>query len=164
MKYKQRAAVGRNRWPPAIFIGMKEIRHVRWKAIVQVVTGAVIASGGLLLLLHGNNALLGWASLVFGAIMVLVNRLKLKEKDVLLRLMPTQIWTKEFGWQPWEGLLVKLEDSRQGYSLEIRRPNTFTPRFFEYVSVLTISETELLNWVKRFATTIELEHRNKSGG
>lgn len=96
--------------------------------------------------------------------MVLVNRLKLKEKDVLLRLMPTQIWTKEFGWQPWKGLLVKLEDSRQGCSLEIRRPNTFTPRFFEYVSVLTIRETELLNWVKRFAPTIELEHRNKSGG
>lgn len=60
--------------------------------------------------------------------------------------------------------MVKLEDSRQGYSLEIRRPNTFTPRFFEYVSVLTIRETELLNWVERFATTVELEHRNKSGG
>ncbi|MBF9224179.1 hypothetical protein [Hymenobacter ruricola] len=134
---------------------MKEVRYVRWKAMMQVMVGAAIATGGLLIIASSKQALPGVLFLIFGTIMALVNRLKLKEKDVLLRLTPEQIWTKEFGWQPWGSLLVKLENSRQGYSLEIRRPTDFTPRFHEYVSALTISEHELQDWVKRFAAATD---------
>ncbi|WP_324672846.1 hypothetical protein [Hymenobacter sp. GOD-10R] len=89
---------------------------------------------------------------LLGALVIHMASLRLKESDVLLRLTPEKVWTKELGWQSWEDLAVSLERVRLGYySIEIRRLHDLTPRFFEYVPYLDIEGKELASWVQQFA-------------
>ncbi|QDA59583.1 hypothetical protein [Hymenobacter jejuensis] len=133
---------------------MKEVKYIRWKAMVFVAFGASISFVGAYLCSDFERIILGIAVFVFGALLMHVGRLRLRENDVLLRLTPEAIWTKEFGWQPWNKMVVELDRTQRAFTatLEIHRPNDATPRFFEYVSHLTISENELRQWLERFAS------------
>ena len=75
--------------------------------------------------------------------------MRLQENDVLLRMTPEMVWTKEFGWQPWGKLEIKLKDNGKygGLVLEIHKPDEFTPRFLEYIGTLDIDEEELRDWL-----------------
>ncbi|MGI4865257.1 MAG: hypothetical protein ACRYFZ_15150 [Janthinobacterium lividum] len=130
---------------------MREVKYVRWKAWISVAFGLAIAGVGLAACWEFNKLPLGAAVTLFGAVMVHVARLRLVESDVLLRLTPDKIWTKEFGWQPWGSLVVDLDINHRESSLEIHRPNEFTPRFREDIAKLDISPAELRHWVTRYA-------------
>ncbi|WP_188814952.1 hypothetical protein [Hymenobacter cavernae] len=109
----------------------------------------------MLTVIRGMDQLLpGIIEALVGALIIHMANLRLKERDVLLRLTPEKVWTKELGWQSWENLAVSLERIRLGYySLEIRPVNDLTPRFFEYVPYLDIEGEELKRWVQQFART-----------
>ena len=130
---------------------MREVKYVRWKAWVGVVFGVAVALGGLAVCRDLDYLFPGAAIVLLGSLMAHVARLRLLENDVLLRLTPDKIWTKEFGWQPWERLVIDLDINRRSSRLEIRRPNEFTPRFWENVAHLDISPAELRQWVARYA-------------
>jgi hypothetical protein len=130
---------------------MREVKYIRWKAWVGVAFGAAVALGGLAVCRDLAYLFPGAAIVLLGAVLVHVARLRLLENDVLLRLTPDKVWTKELGWQPWDRLVIDLATNRQSSSLEIRRPNEFTPRFWENVAHLDISLAELRQWVARYA-------------
>jgi hypothetical protein len=130
---------------------MREVKYVRWKAWVGVAFGTVIALGGLVVCRDLESLFPGAAIILLGAVMAHVARLRLIENDVLLRLTPNKIWTKEFGWQPWGSLVVDLAINHRESSLEIHWPNEFTPRFREDIAKLDISPAELRQWVERYA-------------
>ncbi|GAB2791726.1 hypothetical protein GCM10027175_33050 [Hymenobacter latericoloratus] len=127
---------------------MVEVRYNRWSAWLQVALGLVLLGTGIAL----SPTIAGLILLLAGAVTVHIASLRLRESDVLLRLTPERIWTKEFGWQPWKKLVVNLESDRNGYTLEIHRPSSFTPRFYARVSTLTITAKELKAWAMQFAT------------
>jgi hypothetical protein len=139
---------------------MLEVKYVRWKAFIQLSFGIVLAVIGILLALcTAGPILVGVVAVFAGMIFIQMARIRLQESDTILRLTPTMVWTKEFGWQPWESLLFILENTRKDCTLEIRRPTDFTPRFFEWVGTLTISKSELSQWIKRFAINYKIDNQ-----
>jgi hypothetical protein len=139
---------------------MLEVKYVRWKAFIQLAFGILLPVSGILLAVCTEGPILVGVVAVFaGMIFIQMARLRLQENDIILRLTPTMVWTKEFGWQPWESLLFILENTRKDCTLEIRRPTDFTPRFFEWVGTLTISKSELSQWIKRFATNYKIDNQ-----
>jgi hypothetical protein len=139
---------------------MLEVKYVRWKAFIQLAFGILLAVSGILLAVCTEGLILVGVVAVFaGMIFIQMARIRLQESDTILLLTPTMVWTKEFGWQPWESLLFILENTRKDCTLEIRRPTDFTPRFFEWVGTLTISKSELSQWIKRFATNYKIDNQ-----
>jgi hypothetical protein len=130
---------------------MGEVKYVRWKAWVGVAFGLAVVLGGLAVCRDLAYLFPGAAIILAGAVMAHVARLRLVENDVLLRLTPDKIWTKEFGWQPWTNLVIELAINQRESSLEIHWPNEFTPRFRENIAHLDISPAELRQWVARYA-------------
>jgi hypothetical protein len=128
---------------------MIEVRYNRRSAWLQVLYGVILAGMGIWLLCF---TIAGLLLMLIGAVIIHVASLRLREHDVLLRLTPKQLWTKEFGWQPWSKLIVSMQYDRNGYTLEIHKPSDFTPRFYARVSTLTIDKKDLLSWVERYAT------------
>ena len=132
---------------------MREVRYVRWKAILSVCIGAFVILCGLALCIEFDSFMPSIIVLL-GAVRAYTGNLRVREKDVLLRFTPQEIWTKEFGWQAWSNLEVVLEEAGQGYTIEIRRTGHYTPRFLEYVSNLTIDAHELKKWIQQFAVPL----------
>jgi hypothetical protein len=130
---------------------MREVKYIRWKAWVGVALGLGVALGGLVVCHDLAYLFPGAAIILAGALIAHVARLRLVENDVLLRLTPDRIWTKEFGWQPWNNLVIELDINQRESSLEIHRPTEFTPRFRENIAHLDISPAELRRWVARHA-------------
>lgn len=137
------------------FMAMREVRYNRWSAWLQAGLGLALAGMGIVSVFAPEENELAFGGLIFvlvAAIILHRARLRLKEQDVLLRLTLDKVWTKEFGWQPWEKLVVSLEYGKQGYILEMHKPDKFTPRFYENVSTLNIDADELKKWIKRTTT------------
>jgi hypothetical protein len=139
---------------------MLEIKYVRWKAFIQLAFGILLAVSGILLAVCTEGPILVGVVAVFaGMIFIQMARIRLQARDTILRLTPTIVWTKEFGWLPWKDLLFIIEQGRRDCTIEIRRPNNITPRFFEWVGTLTISKSELSQWIKRFATNYKIDNQ-----
>jgi hypothetical protein len=130
---------------------MREVKYIRWRAWSSVAFGLVVALGGLAICRDLAYLFPGAAIALLGALIAHVARLRLVENDVLLRLTPDRIWTKEFGWQPWGKLVIDLDINHRESSLEIHWPNEFIPRFREDIAKLDISPAELRQWVERYA-------------
>lgn len=130
----------------------RAVKYVRWRAFALAAVGLLVMGVGVASVVSslGNFALASLVILI-GAVIVHIARLRLKESDTLLILTPDRIWTKELGWQAWGNLLVILHETGGMDTLEIRRPEDFTPRFFERVSTLNIHAHELRQWIKRFS-------------
>jgi hypothetical protein len=137
---------------------MLEVKYIRWKAFMQLPFGILLVVSGILLAVCTTASIFtGVVAVLPGMIFIQMARIRLQERDTILRLTPTMVWTKEFGWQPWESLLFVLENTRKDCTLEIHRPTDFTPRFFEWVGTLTINKSELSQWIKRFATNYKID-------
>lgn len=137
---------------------MREVKYVRWKAWVHVALSGGLVLGGLALAWVTSEALPGLPVAFVGAVLVHISRLPLREPDVLLRLTPTRVWTKELGWQEWGKVLVFVERTTERWGggwrsshLVVHRPNEFTPRFFENIAMLDIGEAELRRWLGQYA-------------
>jgi hypothetical protein len=129
---------------------MREVKYSRGNAYFSLSFGLTVLAGSTYaLVLDFANLFFARVFMLSGAIIVQISRSRLQAKDVLLRLTPDMVWTKEFGWQPWEKLEVELKDKGKygGLTLEIHRPNEFTPRFLESIDSLDIDEEELRQWL-----------------
>jgi hypothetical protein len=137
-----------------------EVRYIRWKAFILLAFGILLVVCGILVAVCTAGPILAGVVAVFaGVIFIQMARLRLEERDTILRLTPKMVWTKEFGWQPWENLLFILEYTSKDCTIEIRRPTDFTPRFFEWVGTLTIDKSELSHWIKRFAKNYKINNQ-----
>ena len=133
---------------------MREVKYVRWKAWRDVALSGLLTLGGLALAWVLASGWLGLLVAFVGAVLMHISRLPLLEKDVLLRLTPTGVWTKELGWQRWEQVRAYLENgSRSGPPniLIIHRLHEVTPRFFEYIGALDVDRKEVQYWLDRHA-------------
>jgi dipeptide/tripeptide permease len=80
---------------------MREVRYDQSQSWFLVGVGVCVVGGaaawGLL-----NDAWIGAGVIVFiGAVIIHLGRIRLQEKDVLLRLTIDRVWTKELGWRRW---------------------------------------------------------------
>ncbi|GAA4371562.1 hypothetical protein [Hymenobacter koreensis] len=136
---------------------MREVRYVREQGWAIVALGALAAGAGVALAVYTDVSWIIGAVVVFvGAVIAHIGRLQLQEPDVLLRFTADRVWTKEFGWQKWSDVEIRLykstaHQSRQFLApgqLEIRLPHDANRRFIESIGNLDISYGELMQWLR----------------